>query len=186
MYVVLSCTRMYKINNLIKQDRKLYHSQDLAILWGIANKNTLYTTIKRYVQKGVLISIYKGLYSTVPLTQVNPLDLGKAIVHRFTYLSTESVLAQAGVIFQTTYKYTFVSDLSKKVTVASMSFLFRKLKDEYLYNPVGIEDQNGNYVATPERAVADMLYFNPHYHLDNPGVVDFENVKLLQQEIGYK
>jgi hypothetical protein len=49
-----------------------------------------------------------------------------------------------------------------------------------------IKDQNGNYVATPERAVADMLYFNPHYHLDNPGAVDFKNVKLLQQEIGYK
>jgi len=177
---------MYRINDLIKQDRKLYHSQDLAVLWGIANKNTLYTTIKRYVQRGVLISIYKGLYSTVPLSQLNPLALGKAIVHRYTYLTTESVLAQAGVIFQTTYQYTFVSDLPKKVTVNSMSFLFRKLKDEYLYNPVGIEDKSGNYVATPERAVADMLYFNSRYHFDNPEAVDFEKVRLLQQEIGYK
>jgi hypothetical protein len=125
---------MYRINGPFKQDRKLYHSQDLAILWGMANKNTLYTTIKHCVQKGVLISIYKGLYSTVPLSQVNPLELGRAIVHRYTYLSTESVLAQAGVIFQTTYKYTFVSDLSKKVSVDSISFLFRKLKVEYLYH----------------------------------------------------
>ena len=176
---------MYRINDLIKQDRKLYHSQDLAILWGIANKNTLYTTIKRYVQRGVLISIYKGLYSTVALSRLNPLDLGKAIIHRYTYLSTESVLAQAGVIFQTTYNYTFVSDLPKKVTVDSISFLFRKLKDEYLYHPAGIEDQNGNYVATPERAVADMLYFNPRYHFDNPEAVDFDKVKLLQRLIGY-
>jgi hypothetical protein len=180
------CIILYKINNLIKQVRKLYHSHELAILWGIKNKNTLYTTIKCYVQKGVLISIYKGLYSTVPLAQVNPPDLGKAIIHRYTYLSTESVLAQAGLIFQTTYQYTFVSDMPKKVTVDSLSFLFRKLKDEYLYNPAGIKDQNGNYMATSERAVADMLYFNPHYHVDNPGAVDFENVKLLQQEIGYK
>jgi len=186
MYVVLSCTIMYRINDLLKQDRKLYHSQDLAVLWGIANKNTLYTTIKRYVQNGVLISIYKGLYSTVPLSQVNPLDLGKAIVHRYTYLSTESVLVQAGVIFQTTYRYTFVSDLSKKVTVDSMSFLYRKLKDEYLYHPAGIEDKSGNYVAMPERAVADMLYFNPRYHFDNLEAVDFDKVKIMQQEIGYK
>jgi len=176
---------MYRINDLLKQDRKLYHSQDLAILWGIANKNTLYTTIKRYVQKGVLISIYKGLYSTVPLSQLNPLDLGKAIVHRYTYLSTESVLAQAGVIFQTTYHYTFVSNLPKKVSVDSMSFLYRKLKDEYLYHPAGIQNQNGNYMATSERAVADMLYFNPRYHFDNPGAVDFDKVKLIQQAIGY-
>jgi hypothetical protein len=177
---------MYRINDLLKQDRKLYHSQDLAILWGIANKNTLYTTIKRYVKNGVLISIYKGLYSTVPLSRLNPLELGKAIIHRYTYHTTESVLAQAGIIFQMTYQYTFVSDLSKKVTVDSISFLFRKLKDVYLYHPAGIEDHNGNYAATPERAVADMLYFSPQYHFDNLEAVDFERVKFLQRSIGYK
>jgi hypothetical protein len=176
---------MCGINDLIKQDRKLYHSRDLAVLWGIANKNTLYTTIKRYVQKGVLISIYKGPYSTVPLSQVNPLDLGKAIIHRYTDLSTVSVLAQAGVILQTIYQYTFVSDLSKKLTIDSMSFLFRKLKDEYLYHPAGIEDQNGNYVAMPERAVVDRLYFNPRYHFDNPEAVDFDKVRIVQNTIDY-
>jgi hypothetical protein len=137
------------------------------------------------VQRGVLISIYKGLYSSIPLSQLNPLDLGKAIIHRYTYLSTEWVLAQAGVIFQTTYQYTFVSDLPKKVTVDSISFLFRKLKDEYLYHPAGIEDQKGKYLATPERAVADMLYFNPRYHFDNPEALDFDKVRVMQQAIGY-
>jgi len=176
---------MYRISELIKLDRKIYHSNDLAILWGIANKNTLYTTIKRYVQKGVLIPVYKGLYSTVPLSKLNPLELGKAIIHRYTYLSTETVLAQAGVIAQTTYAYTFVSDQSKRVTVGSISFLFRKLKDEYLYNPSGVINQNGIFVATNERAVADMLYFNPKYHFDVPESVDFDKVKAIQREVGY-
>ena len=176
---------MYRINELLKQDRKIYHSNDLAVLWGIANRNTLYTTVKRYVQKGVLIPIYKGLYSTVPLQQLDPLELGKAIIHRYTYLSTETVLAQAGVIVQATYAYTFISSLSKKVAVGSRSFLFRKLKDEYLYHPAGILNQNGIFVATTERAVADMLYYNPNYHFDIPESVDFDQVKVLQKEIGY-
>lgn len=176
---------MYRINKILKLDRKIYHTNDLAVLWGIANKNTLYTTIKRYVQKGILIPIYKGLYSTVPLSQLNPLDLGKAIIHRFTYLSTESVLAQAGVITQATYAYTFVSDLPKRAMVGSMRFLFRKLKVDYLYNPLGIVDQNGIFLATPERAAADMLYFNPKYHFDIPEVIDFDQVRLIQKEIGY-
>lgn len=176
---------MYRISGLIQLDRKIYHSNDLAILWNISNKNTLYTTIKRYVQKGILIPIYKGLYSTVPLSQLNPLELGKAIIHRYTYLSTESVLAQAGIIAQTTYAYTFVSSLSKKVTVGSFSYRFRKLKDEYLYNPAGIINQNGIFVATTERAVADLLYFDPRYHFDFPENVDFEKVKRIQKEVGY-
>jgi len=176
---------MYRISELVKLDHKIYHSNDLAILWGITNKNTLYTTIKRYVQKGVLIPIYKGLYSTVPLPQLDPLELGKAIIHRYTYLSTESVLSQAGVITQLTYVYTFVSDMSIKVMVGSMSFLFRQLKDEYLNSPSGVLNQNGVFVATVERAVADMLYFNPKYHFDVPNSVDWDKVKFIQKEVGF-
>ena len=176
---------MYRINELIKLDRKLYHTNDLAILWKTANKNTLYTTIKRYVQKGVLVPIYKGLYATVPLADLDPLELGKAIIHRYTYLSTESVLAQAGVIAQTIYAYTFVSDISRKVAVDSLSFLFRQLKAEYLNNPAGIANQKGVFVATPERAAADMLYFNPKYHFDVPAALDFAKVKAIQKEVGY-
>ena len=105
------------MRELIQLDRKIFHTGDLAVLWDIYSKNTLYTTIKRYVKKGILIPVYKGLYSTVPLSRLDPLELGKAIIHRFTYLSTESVLSQAGIIFQATYAYTFVSDLPKKITV---------------------------------------------------------------------
>ena len=176
---------MYRLSELIKLDRKIYHSNDLAIVWGISNKNTLYTTIKRYVQKGILIPIYKGLYSTVPLSQLNPLELGKSIIHRYTYLSTETVLAQTGAIGQTTYVYTFVSGIPKKVTVGSTSYLFRKLKDEYLNNPVGVINQNGIFVATTERAVADMLYFNPKYHFDIPEIIDFDKVEFIQKQVGY-
>ena len=166
-------------------DRKLYHTGDLAVLWELSNKNTLYTTIKRYVQKGVLIPIYKGLYSTVPLSRLDPLELGRAVIHRYAYLSTESVLIQAGVIFQATYAHTFISDVHKKVTLDSMSFLFRKLKQEYLNNPAGIQNQNGLFVATPERAVADMLYFNPRYHFDARQGLDWDKVRLVQKEVGY-
>jgi hypothetical protein len=176
---------MYRLNELIKSDRNVYHSNDLAILWNISNKNTLYTTIKRYVQKGVLIPIYKGLYSTVPVSELDPLELGRAVIHRYTYLTTESVLAQAGIISQATYAHTFVSSLSKKITVGDFSFLFRKLKDEFLFNPTGIINKDGNFVATTERAVADMLYFNPKYHFDFSESIDFKKVKRIQKKIGY-
>ncbi len=176
---------MYRLIELVRSDRNIYHSNDLAILWDISNKNTLYTTIKRYVQKGVLIPIYHGLYSTVPISELDPLELGRAVIHRYTYLTTETVLAQAGIISQATYAYTFVSSLSRKAVVDPFAFFFRKLKDKYLYNPTGITYKDGNFIATTERAVADMLYFNPKYHFDFSGSIDFETVKQMQKEIGY-
>jgi hypothetical protein len=176
---------MYRIIELNRVDRKVYHSNDLAILWNISNKNTLYTTIKRYVQKGVLIPIFKGLYSTVPVSELDPLELGRAIIHRYTYLTTESVLAQEGIISQATYAYTFVSNISKNETVGNFSYRFRKLKDEYLYNPTGILKKDGNFIATIERAIADMLYYDPKYHFDFSESINFEKVKQIQKEIGY-
>jgi hypothetical protein len=177
---------MYKINELLKLDRKLYHSNDLAILWEITNKNTLYTTIKRYVQKGIFIPIFKGLYATIPIAQLDPLELGQAIIHKYTYLTTESVLVRHGIITQAIYQYTFVSTISKKVTVGGMTFLYRKLQDTYLNNPTGVSSNDGTFVATVERAVADMLYFNPSYHFDLSENIDWEKVKKIRKEVGYQ
>jgi hypothetical protein len=174
------------MSELIQLDRKLIHTNDLALLWGITHRHNLYMTISRYIDKGVLFPIYKGLYSTVPISSLDPLELGKAIVHRYAYLTTESVLAQAGVIAQATYATTFVSDISKKVAVGSQAFLFRQLKDEYLHNPTGIINQKGVFMATPERAAADMLYFNPKYYFDVPETLDMDKVKSIQKEIGYR
>jgi hypothetical protein len=176
---------MYRLSELLQLDRKIIHTNDLAILWGIADKHNLYMTITRYIDKGVLFPIYKGLYSTVPISSLNPLELGQAIIHRYTYLTTESILSQAGIISQVVYDYTFVADISKRVTVDPWSFRFRQLKDEYLYNPTGIVNQGGVFIASIERAVADILYFNPKYNFDIPEGIDFEKVRSIQKEIGY-
>jgi hypothetical protein len=176
---------MYRISELLQLNRKIFHTNDLAILWGIANKHNLYMTITRYIDKGVLFPIYKGLYSTVPLASINPLELGQAIIHRYTYLTTESVLSQAGIISQTVYDYTFVADISKRVSAGPWSFRFRQLKDDFLHNPNGIVNRERVFVASTERAVADILYFNPKYNFDIPESIDFDKVRLIQKEVGY-
>lgn len=40
-------------------------------------------------------------------------------------------------------------------------------------------------VARLERAVADMMYFNPHYHFDNRKIINWKKVKEIQKAIGY-
>ena len=176
---------MYRISELNQLDRKLFHTNDLAVLWGINNRHNLYMTITRYMDKGVLFPVFKGLYSTVPVSSLEPLELGAAIIHRYTYLSTESVLSQAGIITQRVFDYTFVADRSRRVIVGQWSFRFRKLKDDFLYHPAGIGSQDGIFIASIERAVADLLYFNPKYYIDIPENIDFDKVRSIQKEIGY-
>lgn len=176
---------MYRITKLLELNRQLYHTNDLAVLWGVENRHNLYMTISRYLEKGILFPVYKGLYATVPINRLDPFDLGEAIIHRYTYLSTETVLAQAGIISQTVYDLTFIANQSKRVKVGSWSFRYRQMKDEYLYHPAGINTENDKLIATPERAVADILYYNHHYHFDVPGLIDFEKVRSIQTEVGY-
>lgn len=174
---------MYRIDKLLKTDQKLFHTGDIAILWGITNKNTLYTTIKRYVEKGVLISLHKGFYSTVSIEQLDPVRLGVGYLHNFAYLSCESILVVKGIIFQQDFKITLISSHSVRFKIGEREYLVRKLLDKFLYNPIGITNENGIYQATTERAIADMLYFAPHYHFDAHDKINWKEVKKIQKEV---
>ncbi|MDO8524330.1 MAG: type IV toxin-antitoxin system AbiEi family antitoxin domain-containing protein [bacterium] len=174
-----------KLDLLLKSPENLFHTQDLFLLWGNANKNTLYTTIKRYVQRGVLIRIKKGFYAKRVLSQINPVALGIGFLHSFSYLSTETILAQKGVISQPMLHITLTSNKSKKFRIKETSFISRQLADRFLFNKTGIIGKDGINCATLERAVADMLYFSPNYHFDAPDLINWEKVKQIQKQIGY-
>ncbi len=158
---------MYRINDLLKSPQMTFHTRDLATIWRIKNNNTLYTTIKRYINRGILIPIHKGFYSKVPLTDLDPVALGISYLHSYAYLSTETVLAQEGVISQAVYPITLISGISKKFTLGNQDFLSRRLPDNLLYHTDGITEVNGVLTASKERAMKDMLHFNPNYHFGN-------------------
>lgn len=171
-----------KLNQLLKSSEDLFHTQDLALLWSVENRNTLYTTIKRYVKKGFLIRIQRGFYSKVRLDQVDPVRLGISFLHRYSYLSTESVLVKEGVIFQSVPYITLVSNKSQKFEVGGNLYRSRQMKDSFLFNEAGIREQE----ASLERAVADLLYYDPKYHFDAPKFIDWDKVKKIQKRVGYE
>jgi len=171
---------------LLKQSQKLFHTKDLALLWGITNKNTLYSAIRRYKKDGTLIPIHKGFYSVMPLSQLDPVVLGAAFLHRYAYLSTESVLAREGVIAQTIPALTFVSNTTKTFKLGENHYTVRQMADRYLYNTCGIIKKDHHYEAALERAVADLLYYNPNYYFDNQDLIDWDRVKKIQKEVGFK
>lgn len=170
---------------LAKQPQSIFHSQDLARLWGIDNANTLYTILKRYKQKGVLFRIYKGLYSLLPPEKLDPMLIGLKALHSYAYISTETILIESGLMTQMVYKYTLVGGMSRNFHVGPHNFKSRQLADQYLYNPAGIIETNGILKATPLRALADMLYFNPKFYFDGIRIINLKKLNELQMEIGY-
>ncbi|MFA5871922.1 MAG: hypothetical protein WC858_04365 [Parcubacteria group bacterium] len=170
---------------LARMRETVFHARDLANLWGISNNNTLYTTLKRYAERGLLFRIYKGLYSIFPAGEIDPLFLGVKALHEYAYVSTETILMEAGVIAQKINWITLVSSKSKKFSAGGNAYLSRHLADKFLFNPTGIENKGGVFLARPERAAADLLYFNPSAYLDGANLLDWKKVKIIQKEIGY-
>lgn len=173
-----------KITILMQNPQKIFHTSDLMVLWNFSNKNTLYTSISRLVKKKVLIKVQKGLYSKVPLDQLDQIEVGFRAINRFNYLSTETVLSKNGIINQSPSKITFISSFSTNFNINKVDYLIRQLKSQFLHNTLGIsQSSNGILTADTERAVADMLYFQPKYHFDANNLINWDLVKNYQKQI---
>lgn len=180
-----------KIAN-IKQNRFLsiaklaipvFSIDDLDRIWNINNRNTLLTSLKRYVKSGLIYRIYRGLYSIKPVIELDPLLLGAKAINNYCYLSGETILAKHGIIFQQVNYFTFIGKKTKRFTIGNYKYYCRQLKDEFLYNDIGIDKTEKFNLATLERAIADILYFNPNYHFDNPDAINWIKVNKIQKSV---
>ncbi len=170
---------------LAKMGEQVFHIDDLANLWGITNENTLYITLGRYVREGSLHRIYRGLYSLQATDKLDPYLLGLKAMREYSYISTETVLVNFGIIQQGLDFITIVSSKSKKFNIGNHKYKSRQLAPKFLFQEIGINKKNGIKIASPERAIADLLYFNPRAHLDARDRVDWKKVKAIQKVIGY-
>jgi len=170
---------------LARMGEVIFHARDAGSIWGITNANTLHTTLSRYVRTGLLFRLQNGLYAIKPPYELEALLIGAKAIHGYCYVSTETVLSRAGIIQQQVPHITFVSAVSRQFTLAGHRFRARRLKNLYLFNETGIVREGTVRIASPARAIADMLYFNPHYHFDASAQIDWTAVNRLQAEIGY-
>lgn len=163
------------MDNLIA---KLYQSpktvltiKDLALLWGETNPINLKSKIAYYTKQGALIRLTRGVYAKD--NNYNIKELATSI-YIPSYVSFETVLREAGVIFQH-YDAIFIAGpwpIIKKIGEHTLTF--RKLKNSVLYNSAGIINENNVSVATTERAFLDMIYLFPGYYFDNLKPINWE------------
>jgi|SRR3989344_5183728 len=170
---------------LFKSGQVLFHTQDLAVLWGSENRHNLKITIYRYVKKGILIPVLKGLYSTSPIDKIDKYKLGKSLIHRYCYLSLASIFEKYGVINQKVHSINHVSSISKKIEFNNQLFVYKQMNPKFLLNSEGIIFNNGVYEASLERAVADSQYFNLNTYFDTPDLIDWKRVEEIKRKVGY-
>ena len=163
----------------------VFHTDDVANLWRIRNRNTLSTTLSRYAAAGLIHRIHKGFYSIKKISELDPRLVGLRALHGPAYISCESVLFEQGLLNQPPREITLVGRISKRFGLVGERYRVRKLKEEFLVNDTGIESKNGLRVASTERAVADLLYFNPKKYFDILSPATRHHAQEIARAVGY-
>lgn len=164
------------IAKLYQSSKTILSNKDLALIWEINDEQSLYAKTAYYVKQGALIRLTRGVFAKNK--DFNPKELATSI-YTPSYISFETVLREAGVIFQH-YEAIFVATKwTKTMTVDKHTITFRKLKDPVLFNSAGIVNKDNYSIATPERAFLDMIYLSPNYYFDNLKFIDWAKCEEL-------
>jgi len=165
------------ILKLMRSKNTVFTTNDICLLWGESNTIFVKKKIYRYLKAGKMYSICRGIYAKD--RHYNKYEFATKI-YTPSYISLETVLAKAGIIFQLYGQIFIASYLTREIIADGQNYLFKRIKESILTNKIGIDVENNYYIASPERAFLDVIYLNKDYHFDNLINIDWDKVyKIL-------
>ncbi|MFH1968337.1 MAG: hypothetical protein ABIJ84_03050 [bacterium] len=171
------------VAKIYQTSKTILTNKDLSLIWEETNPDNLKAKTAYYVKQGTLIRLTRGVFAKDKKYNIKELA---ASIYAPSYISFETALREAGVIFQH-YDTIFVAGpypINKKID--NNLFTFRKLKDSVLYNPTGIKNENNYSIASPERAFLDTIYLFPKYYFDDLKPINWGKCNELAKIYGNK
>jgi predicted transcriptional regulator of viral defense system len=165
------------ISKILRSNNTVFTFKDISLIWGDTDRKATISAINYYVKTGNLYRIRRGLYAKEK--NYDKFELATKI-YTPSYISFETVLSQAGVIFQFYSQIFVASYLTRGIKIDNQKYSYRKIKDSTLTNQAGLEFKDNYWMASPERAFLDILYLNKKYYFDNLDSLDKEKIfKIL-------
>ena len=171
---IMSAQNVYE--TILASDRTVFTLPLLMTLSGNYDRVALVRSLYYYRKRGLIDSPRSGIYVKKGYSNK---ELACALYNP-SYVSLTTVLSEAGVIFQYSDKVTVVSSLSRTISVDGRVYEYRKINPFLWGGMAGIREENGYFIATPERAVLDTMYLYPDIgYFDNIRGLDFDLIRNL-------
>jgi hypothetical protein len=164
------------LNSILRSPQTVFSFNDLMLAWDGIKAPTARARVNYYVKTGELIALRRGLYAKDE--NFNRLEMATKIFSP-AYISFETVLAEAGIIFQLYHQVFVASYQTREIAVSGQSITFRTISPRILLNPAGIRNRNTYMVASPERAFLDTVYLFVEYHFDYLAPLDWKKIDSL-------
>jgi predicted transcriptional regulator of viral defense system len=164
---------MHILKDILKSNQTVFSFKEFFLKWPNINPKALKSKLNYYIKRGDLYHIRRGIYAKDK--NYNRFELATKILSP-AYISFESVLLPAGIIFQY-YTQIFVATYqTREISCDGQTYVFKAIKPTILTNTIGVEIRDTYSIATPERAFLDIVYLNKHYHFDNLDPLDWNKV----------
>lgn len=176
---------MNKILFLTKTNKKIFSTQDLAVIWKEPDKRKLLETVKYYLRTDQLYQITRGIYSLERFTKE---DISKSITLAFkisqkispnSYISLYTALKYHGLIFQYYEDIYSIGQRNMEREVFNKKFIYKTMKNDIFRNEIGIIYKDGYRIASKERSFCDTLYLIPEATVDNLETLDIDKVNEI-------
>jgi predicted transcriptional regulator of viral defense system len=157
---------MKQLINLSKLDSASFFNKETLGRVIETGNNSLYSNIKRWLKKGELIQLKKGLYATKSYTQAVPdkqnyCEFVANILKTPSYLSGEYILQKYGMLTESVFGVTSVT-LKKTGKYQNVfgTYMYSNIKEK-LFTGFKITAKGGYNIkeATKAKALFDFLYF---------------------------
>ncbi len=170
----LNMTKNFTLQ-LYQKPQTVFSFTQLQLLFPQESSQSLQNKIHYATKTKKLIHLRRGLYAK---PNFKKLEFANKI-YTPSYISFETVLAQADIIFQN-YQTIFVASyLTRKIKVKNLQISYRKIKNSVLSNPQGLIRKSGLTIANPERAFLDAVYLYKDYHFDNLRPLNWQIINQL-------
>jgi predicted transcriptional regulator of viral defense system len=161
------------ILSILRANNTAFTFKEIILASGETKPFLLKRRLNYYVKKGELYSIRRGFYAKDK--NYDKLELATKI-YTPSYVSFETVLRQAGMIFQHYESIFIASYITREIVADHQIYEYKRIKDAILTNSTGIEIKEHFSIASPERAFLDVLYINNDYYFDNLGPLNWDKV----------
>lgn len=166
------------IEKLALSGKKVFTTEDLAVIWQISQRRKLIELIKYYLRKKRLIHIYKGIYAY--REDFTPFDIAQKLVP-LSYISLYTTSQMHGLTFQYYQTVYAISLQSRKYTIGEQGYFYYRVKEPIFYNQLGLVHTGRYFMADKERTITDCLYVFPRFAFDNLRGVDGGKLLALSQ-----
>lgn len=158
---------------LLQTNQTVFSFKDLLIKYRGIQVKTLKSKLHYYLKNNDLYHIRRGLYAKNE--KYDRFELATKILTP-AYISFESVLSSAGIIFQYSSHIFIASYQTRTLVCDGQTYVFKTIQPTILTNSAGIESRQNYSIACPERAFLDIVYRHKEYHFDNLEPLDWKKV----------